>query len=141
MHSIVYRSVAVDSFILPEIYSMLSNAKEYNANHGITGCLLYHSTRFIQLLEGEEEEISSLFNKISKDSRHHQIEIIQRGDTPERLFHKWSMAFHDYGQNGHSAHLKMRQIDNFVNESNAFNKRNDLIVPFFTNVKEILFSA
>lgn len=141
MHSIVYRSEAVDSFILPEIYAMLSSAKEYNANQGITGCLLYHSGRFIQLLEGEEHEVSDLFEKISKDARHDNIEIIQRANTPERLFNKWSMAFHDYGLNGHSAHLKMRQIDNFVNESNAFTKKNDLIVPFFTNVKKILFSA
>lgn len=141
MHSIVYRSVAADTFVLPEIYTMLSNAKEYNANHGITGCLLYHSTRFIQLLEGEEEEVSRLFHKISKDPRHYNIDIVQKNSGAERLFSKWSMAFHDYGLNGHSAHLKMRQIDNFLNESNAFKKKNDVIVPFFSNVKEILFSA
>ena len=140
MYSLVYRSVAVDSFTLPEIYSMLSNAKEYNAEHGITGCLLYHNAHFIQFLEGEEAEVSSLFQKISMDQRHHKLEIIKKSSTNERLFHEWSMAFHDYGQNGHSASLKMGQINTFINESKIYDQKNDLIIPFFSNVREILFS-
>lgn len=140
MYSLVYRSVADDAFVLPEIYSMLSNAKEYNTEHGITGCLLYHNSHFVQLLEGEEEDVKQLFQKISKDPRHHSVEVIEKENNDERLFNTWSMAFHDYGQNGHSAHLKMGQIDAFINKSNVFEHKNKLVLPFFSNVKEILFS-
>jgi len=119
---------------------MLSNAKDYNDKHGITGCLLYHNSHFVQLLEWKKKEVQQLFQKILKDERHHNVELIEKEDVHERLFTKWSMAFHNYGQNGTSAHLKMGQIDSFIHESNVFNTKNKLILPFFANVKEILFS-
>ena len=140
MLAIVYRSVADDSFDLPEIYSMLSRAREYNTEHGITGCLLYHNSKFLQLLEGEEEKIEGLFQKISNDSRHRKVEVIEQGILNTRLFNEWSMAFHDYGQNGQSAYIKMGQIDSFLNSSNAFKQKNPLALSFFSQVKDILFS-
>ncbi len=141
MHSLVYRSVANESFELPEILSMLSKAKDYNAEHGITGCLLYHNSQFLQLLEGEKEEVELLFQKILQDPRHHSIEVIENDESDVRLFNTWSMAFYDYGQNGLSAHFKLRQIDTFLNESNIFSKKSSLALQFFSNVKDILFAA
>ena len=141
MHSLVYRSVADDSFELPEIYSMLSNAMDYNAEHGITGCLLYHNSQFLQLLEGEKEAVEHLFHKIRKDPRHHDVVLIENEEAEGRLFNKWSMAFHDYGQNGMSSHLKLRQIDTFLNEANVFGKQSRPVLKFFSNVKEILFAG
>lgn len=141
MHSLVYRSVADESFELPEIYSMLSNAKDYNAEHGITGCLLYHNSQFLQLLEGEKQEVEKLFDKIVKDPRHHSVVVIENDESDIRLFKTWSMAFHDYGQNGLSANLKLRQIDTFLNESNIFSKKSSPALQFFSNVKEILFAV
>ncbi len=140
MHSLVYRSVADESFVLPDIYSMLSHARDFNAKNGITGCLLYHNTKFLQLLEGEEKKIKALFQKISKDNRHHHIEVIEKRVLDGRMFNNWSMAFHDYGQNGQSAFVKMGQIDSFLNASNAFHQKNPLVLSFFSQVKEILFS-
>ncbi len=140
MHSLVYRSVASDSFELPEIYSMLSNAKEYNTEHGITGCLLYHNSHFLQLLEGEKQEVEQLFKKIRHDPRHHDVVLIENEDSEVRLFNEWSMAFHDYGQNGLSAHHKLRQIDKFLSKSNVFSKKSSATLEFFSNVKDILFA-
>ena len=141
MHSLVYRSVADDSFELPEIYSMLSSAKDYNAEHGITGCLLYHNSQFLQLLEGEKEEVEQLFQKIRKDPRHHDVVLIENEDAEGRLFHDWGMAFHDYGQNGMSSHMKLRQIDDFLNKSSVFGKQSRPVLQFFSNVKDILFAG
>jgi hypothetical protein len=139
MHSLVYRSVADESFDLPEIYGMLSKAKDYNAEHGITGCLLYHNNQFLQLLEGKENEVSQLFQKISADPRHKDVSIIEKANSEHRLFNDWGMAFHDYGQNGMSAYLKLGQIDAFLNQSNAMTKNSRPVLKFFSSVKEILF--
>ncbi|MFS4468454.1 BLUF domain-containing protein [Maribacter sp. 2210JD10-5] len=139
MYSLIYRSVANDSFDLPQIYSMLGDSNEYNAEHGITGCLLYHRNQFLQLLEGEKNEVQKLFNKISKDDRHHEVQEIEKEYSTKRLFNKWSMAFYDYGQNELSAQLKMGQIDSFFNTSNVFHHKSDLVLPFFSTVREILF--
>ena len=139
MHSLVYRSVAIDNFELPSIYKMLSDARLFNSRHNITGCLLFHDNKFLQLLEGEEKEVERLFQRIRKDPRHHSMEIICEERSSIRLFDEWSMAFHDYGLNGSSANLKLKQIDNFFEKSDAFMKPSTLAIPFFANVKDILF--
>jgi len=140
MQSIVYRSVADASFVAPNIHNMLSRVRDYNTEHGITGCLLYHNTQFLQLLEGEEEKIDTLFQKISNDTRHHNVEVIEQRFLDSRLFNAWSMAFHNYGQNSQSAFVKMGQIDSFLNSSNAFKQKKPLVLSFFSHVKDILFS-
>lgn len=139
MYSLVYRSEASELFSLPEIYKMLSNARDYNAEHDITGCLLYHNAQFLQLLEGEEEEVRLLFEKIKSDSRHHHVITICEDTAKDRMFSEWSMAFHDYGLNGTSSQLKLKQIDDFFEKSSAYIKPNTVVLPFFTNVKKILF--
>jgi len=138
MHSLVYRSVADESFNIPEIYSMLSKAKDYNTEHHITGCLLYHNNQFLQLLEGKEKEVLQLFQKISADSRHTDIAIVDSANSDGRLFHQWSMAFHDYGQNGMSSYLKLGQIDAFLKDSSALVKNSRTVLNFFSSVKDIL---
>lgn len=140
MHSLVYRSAANESFHITEIYGMLSKAKDYNAEHGITGCLLYHNSHFLQLLEGEEKEVLNLFQKISMDGRHHDIILIESEFSKQRVFNNWSMAFHDYGQNGLSANLKLGQIDGFLKHSDAFKKNSSSVLKFFDSVKDVLFS-
>ncbi|MEN1784958.1 MAG: BLUF domain-containing protein [Bacteroidota bacterium] len=140
MHSLVYRSVASDSFTRPEIYSMLSRAKDYNAEHGITGCLLYHNAYFLQLLEGDEAKVMDLFERISKDERHHQLTLVESNSINERMFKTWSMAFHDYGQNGLSAPLKLEQINTFLNDTKIYHQKSLPVLKFFSNVKDILFS-
>lgn len=77
MFSLIYRSVADESFSNAEVYQMLSAARDFNAEHDITGCLLFHNRRFLQLLEGEKEKVHHLFSLIESDSRHKNIEIIQ----------------------------------------------------------------
>ena len=93
MYSIIYRSVANDSFSLSDIYDMLSKARERNFKQNITGCLLYHENGFLQLLEGERKDVLSLYEKISEDNRHHTVELILEEKQNDRLFKDWSMAF------------------------------------------------
>ena len=140
MHSLVYRSVANESFTMPQIYGMLSKAKDYNAEHGITGCLLYHNHQFLQLLEGEENQVLNLFQRITMDERHQDVRILENEYGNERVFGDWSMAFHDYGQNGLSANLKLGQIDAFLQHADAFNKNSRSVLRFFGTVREVLFT-
>ena len=113
MFSLIYRSVAEDTFSDAEVYQMLSIARDFNAEHDITGCLLFHNRRFLQLLEGEKDKVHQLFSLIESDPRHKNIEIIQTEEKTERLFNKWSMAFYDYGNLVLSAQIKLAQIDTF----------------------------
>ena len=140
MISLVYRSVASESFDVSQIYHMLSDARDRNVYNDITGCLLFHNNQFLQLLEGEDDKVKTLFEKISNDDRQHEITVICEEQRNGRLFKDWSMAFHDYGQNGTSANIKLKQIDTIFNASGVFMEPNKIAIPFFENVKEILFS-
>lgn len=139
MYSLVYRSLASENFEITDIYVMLSLAKEANYQNKITGCLLYHNNKFVQLLEGNQGIVTELYSKILRDERHHSVELISATPSQKRLFPDWSMAFHDYGQNGASAHLKLAQIDNIFKQSEALNYRNQTVFKFFSEVNEVLF--
>ncbi|MGA0384508.1 MAG: BLUF domain-containing protein, partial [Flavobacteriaceae bacterium] len=95
MFSLIYRSVAKESFIDSDIYKMLSDARDFNAEHHITGCLLYHDRKFLQLLEGEKHKVISLFNAIESDPRHQNVTVLRTEEREDRIFDRWSMAFYD----------------------------------------------
>lgn len=141
MFSLIYRSVAKESFIESDIYKMLSDARDFNAEHHITGCLLYHDRKFLQLLEGEKPLVIQLFGAIESDSRHHKITVLKTEDRDERIFDRWSMAFYDYGNLRLSAQHKLRQIDQFFEASKAFEKSSKLTSDYFQEVREILLET
>ena len=138
MYSLIYRSVAIDSFDKPLIYKMLSDAREYNLAHGITGCLLYHKGQFIQLLEGEEKEVISLFNRIKLDERHASVELLEEEEIGERIFSKWSMAFQDMGDISQQAGYKERLLQTYFANSKIYNKPGKSGLALFTGVQAIL---
>lgn len=60
----------------------------------MTGLLLYDNKgTFIQALEGDEEQVDSLFNKIREDKRHNRVNRISRKNIKSRAFPDWKMGF------------------------------------------------
>ncbi len=49
---------------------LLAEWQESNSQKNVRGILLYSEGHFFQVLEGEKENVLSLFNSIEKDSRH-----------------------------------------------------------------------
>lgn len=66
-----------------------------NKENNITGCLIYYSGQFIQLIEGDVAVIDSIFRKIVLDSRHSDISLLCRSRIDEREFGNWSMAYYN----------------------------------------------
>lgn len=59
-----------------EIMELLENSQQNNIEKDISGVLLYSEGNFFQVIEGEEETINSLFEKIKADQRHENIILI-----------------------------------------------------------------
>jgi len=59
----------------------------------VTGMLLFDSGSFLQILEGEEEQLKKLFKTISNDRRHKNIVKIVFEAIAERKFQEWSMGY------------------------------------------------
>ncbi|MEO8257029.1 MAG: BLUF domain-containing protein [Acidobacteriota bacterium] len=95
MFSLIYISSAVTPFSPAELASLLTTSHQNNAPLGITGMLLYKDGNVMQVLEGEESAVRTLYNRIGRDSRHRGLQTLWQGTVPERQFPDWSMGFRD----------------------------------------------
>lgn len=91
LSQLVYISKATEVLGKDDLFKILAAAKANNSHQDITGSLLYDGGRFIQILEGEKESITSLFDKICADSRHTSVRLLYFEEASSRLFPNWSM--------------------------------------------------
>ena len=95
LFSLTYVSSAVELFSKSELERLLTVSRENNAKRGVTGMLLYKEGNFMQVLEGDEREVRTLYKKISADARHQNDIVLLQGPVAERQFPDWSMGFRD----------------------------------------------
>jgi hypothetical protein len=90
---IVYVSFSNKPLSEQEILDLLTEIREKNRKKMVTGLLLYNNQAFIQVIEGTEHSINSLFNNIKKDPRHGNIVKLLEEEIDARAFPDWSMGF------------------------------------------------
>jgi small GTP-binding protein len=94
IYQLIYSSWAKHEFVLRDLVHLLEHSRQNNKKCSVTGILLYRERHFFQLLEGDEEAVSSIMEKVEKDARHEGISYLYRETTPApRLFPNWSMGF------------------------------------------------
>ncbi|TPG46566.1 BLUF domain-containing protein [Sphingomonas glacialis] len=97
VHTIVYRSVPVFngsiSSYLGEVDSILATARRRNPAANVTGAMLFKEDWFVQLLEGDEGDVQTTFDRIATDPRHEDVELLVNRTVPARQFPDWSMGF------------------------------------------------
>ncbi len=93
MRSLVYASRALGSFDDAELLALLDTARSRNDEHGVTGMLVYAAGSFLQLLEGEDDAVEAIWDRIRMDPRHTELRVLQDGPARQRLFGEWSMGF------------------------------------------------
>jgi hypothetical protein len=76
-----------------EIARILATCRRNNAAVGVTGALMFTGTTFLQTLEGGEAELESVYERISRDTRHSDPQILEWGPADTRYFVDWSMAY------------------------------------------------
>ena len=90
---LIYSSEAASGLAATELEEMLVESRIRNRAHGITGVLLFVEGAFLQILEGEKDDVDSLMERIQRDPRHHGIKVFYEEDVDERAFESWSMAY------------------------------------------------
>jgi hypothetical protein len=75
-----------------EVAKILDAARTKNPRLGITGALVVWEDGVVQTLEGEESVVRGVYDAISRDTRHEQVELVETTPGVERAFTKWSMA-------------------------------------------------
>ena len=93
MLQLIYASAAVRPFSKLELDRLLTKARVRNSTHGVTGMLLYHSGSFLQVLEGPEGGVESIFASIERDPRHRNTKLLARKLISRGEFTEWTMGF------------------------------------------------
>ena len=88
----IYTSTPTNSSRKEVIDQITEESIKWNSKHGITGMLLCLEDRYFQFLEGKEEDVDEVFNKIKADSRHTEVYVRIKGYENERIFKEWSMG-------------------------------------------------
>ena len=95
MYYLIYSSRSTTDWEDSELDALLKISVKNNAKVNITGLLIFVRDRFVQMLEGDEEQVLALYEKISEDPRHNHVNILLSGNhfEEQRLFPDWSMAY------------------------------------------------
>ena len=93
LSAIVYRSRAIGPFSDTDLFYLLAHARDNNARLGLSGLIVYDRGTFFQWLEGPDEPLGQVWNKIRVDERHTEVEVLIDQQIPTRLFEGWSMQF------------------------------------------------
>jgi len=91
LRSVIYKSRCKGVANWDLVESILESSTKNNPANGITGVLVATETHFLQVLEGEFKALNATLEKISRDSRHHEIQLISFGEIEERRFANWGM--------------------------------------------------
>ena len=92
---LLYRSVQAYEMETADMVKLLFDAREFNRENAITGLLLHHGGRFMQLIEGEQHGIQRLYRRIAADSRHRDVVLEVNAPADRRLFPQWGMGYAD----------------------------------------------
>jgi hypothetical protein len=90
---LIYASAATRNFDAIDLTALLMMARQKNESLDITGMLVYHDDSFLQVLEGEETAVDSLYQHIIRDDRHTKCTLLLRTFIDRRNFGDWSMGF------------------------------------------------
>jgi len=95
MITLIYGSSATRKMSEQELLEILETSHHNNLALDITGMLLYADGNFLQVLEGEEEAVTTVYAKIQKDPRHQGLMVYVKQPIKERQFADWEMGFVD----------------------------------------------
>ena len=90
MKQIIYHSQPF-GFDEAMLRGILMQARRNNKRDGITGALICRQDMYLQLVEGPDDAIDTLYAKIVADDRHANVELVHARNVDQRMFPDWDM--------------------------------------------------
>ena len=100
---LLYVSQATDSLSEEAQTALREKTLLYGQRENVTGVLVYRKGFFMQYLEGHEEELLDLFQKLRGNPRHFNVRVLSRGTLDKRLFNDWSVRWVNQDNSGPSS--------------------------------------
>jgi len=93
MIQLVYGSRASRPVRFAELCKLLALAQRKNAARGVTGKLCFDGKCFVQVLEGDRDDVNAVYHHIARDPRHQELQILSVCEVEVRSFAEWHMAY------------------------------------------------
>ena len=77
----------------PQVGRILMQSRRNNPRQAIGGVLHFGDGRFFQCLEGDRDAVNGLYNRIARDERHTDVQILSANGVEHRYFPNWSMKY------------------------------------------------
>ncbi len=120
MKRITYISKLSAPLSINEVENLGDAFTKKNKENNITGVLIFIRGIFFQLIEGQEDKIDELYNKIKYDPRHTEVVCLKTEyDAKERLFPEWSMKTINLDENTSEIMRPLRILLQNVMESHS----------------------
>lgn len=91
MYRLIYKSRSKNKVDWETVEQIMAESTKCNEQHHLTGVLLATDTHFLQVLEGNFEDLNETFFRIAQDSRHEEMKLISYNMVDARLFSAWGM--------------------------------------------------
>lgn len=95
---ILYTSETHNRLSDVDLTKLLQQSRKNNQRIQIHGILCYNHSDFIQVLEGPETAVISLYKRILDDERHHDCKLINICLSNKYIFNNWAMGYIDISQ-------------------------------------------
>jgi Sensors of blue-light using FAD len=92
---LVYVSRATAMLTGAVLGNILTAARARNDELGVSGVLCAGQGYFVQVLEGQQNDVLGLYASIVKDGRHTEVNLLSISLVAARAFPNWSMAHID----------------------------------------------
>ena len=92
IHQLVYESRPTEALNKEQLRDILAKSQFKNIRLNLSGLLVFHAGKFMQLLEGGRKEVDELFAAIHRDPRHTDIKVVLESDCQFRSMPSWVMG-------------------------------------------------
>lgn len=89
--SLSYISTATETIDADALSDILKTAQRRNGEADVTGVLIFNGLNFLQVLEGNEAAVRTIYASILRDDRHTGVRLVSEGTQATRVFPQWSM--------------------------------------------------
>ncbi|MGF1607256.1 MAG: BLUF domain-containing protein [Rhodothalassiaceae bacterium] len=93
LERLAYCSRATQALDQEELTELLDRARAHNHVNDVTGILVYCHDHFLQILEGAPEAVAKTLERIRRDQRHTDLQVLQIEHTTARRFDQWHMGY------------------------------------------------
>lgn len=111
---LIYTCALASSTDVKDLREIATQAAQSNADRELTGVLLCQDGSVLQVLEGDQSTVESLFTKICQDSRITRPLVLLRRLAAKREFPSWSMGFRHADERSEAFNLHAESLRSMI---------------------------